>query len=309
MSVIGVPLSVLDLVPVGEGEGPQAALTHTTELARCADRWGYHRYWVAKYRSAASVASPSPAVLLAHLGGVTSRIRLGSGGVMLTNHAPMLVAEQFGLLELLHPGRIDLGIGQAPDAVPAVVHALRREENPGPEEYPNRVTELLGFLDRGFPDDHPYTVNQVKATSHSGSVPVWVLGSSSGAEVAARFGLPFAASYQGESTILALRKYRAEFQPSGTLTAPHTVVAVNVVCADTDDEALRLALTGSLTLFWLGTEKEGRPSLHRKAQRGTSIRRASEISSTRICEPSSTGLLRGFATAWPNYVIRREPTI
>jgi luciferase family oxidoreductase group 1 len=169
---------------------------------------------------------------------------------MLTNHAPLVVAEQFGLLDLLHPGRIDLGIGRAPGALPGVARALRRSDgDTGVAEYTQQVAELLGFIDRGFPDDHPYTTERVHVVPGSRELPVWMLGSgTSGAEVAARFSLPFAAAYHINpvNALPALERYRETFRPSDTLAAPYSMVSVNVVCAESDEEALRLARSGAL---------------------------------------------------------------
>ncbi|MGW0087192.1 LLM class flavin-dependent oxidoreductase [Streptomyces sp. NPDC003393] len=249
-----VPLSILDLVPVGADTGPQSALRWTTELAKSAERWGYHRFWVPEHHSFPASASPAPAVLLAHLAAVTQRIRIGSGGVMLTNHAPLLVAEQFGLLDLLYPGRIDLGVGRASGGHPVVNRALRRDDrSAGPETYPEQVAELLGFVGRGFPDDHPYTRDHVHVVPESRDLPVWMLGSGmSGAEVAARFGLPFAGAYHinPEQSLVAMKTYRDTFQPSDSLQEPYTMVSVNVVCAESDIAALRLARSGALAMAW-----------------------------------------------------------
>ncbi|WP_411093541.1 LLM class flavin-dependent oxidoreductase [Streptomyces sp. 049-1] len=249
-----VRLSILDLVPVGDDAGPQSALRWTTELAKSAERWGYHRFWVPEHHSFPASASPAPAVLLAHLAAVTQHIRLGSGGVMLTNHAPLLVAEQFGLLDLLYPGRVDLGVGRASGGHPVINRALRRDvRDDGPETYPEQVAELLGFMGRGFPDDHPYTRDDVHVVPASRGLPVWMLGSGmSGAEVAARFGLPFAGAYHinPEQSLVAIDTYRDMFQPSATLQKPYAMVSVNVVCAETDTAALRLARSGALAMAW-----------------------------------------------------------
>jgi luciferase family oxidoreductase group 1 len=206
-------LSVLDLVGVGEGVDPATALRKTAELARAAEAWGYQRYWVAEHHSYPASATSAPAVLLAHLGSVTERIRLGSGGVMLTNHAPLVVAEQFGVLNALFPGRIDLGLGRAPGGLPAIEQALRRDAT----DFPERVGELLGFLGRGFPTDHPYARDHLFAMPPAAGIPVWMLGSgTTGAELAARFGLPFAAAFHinAAQATAAVDLYRNAFQPS-----------------------------------------------------------------------------------------------
>lgn len=249
-----LPLSVLDLVPVGDGTDPQSALRWTTELAKSAERWGYQRFWVPEHHSFPASASPAPAVLLAHLAAVTQNIRLGSGGVMLTNHAPLLVAEQFGLLDSLYPGRMDLGVGRASGGHPVVAKALRRDDRgTEPEAYAEQVAELLGFVGRGFPDRHLYTRDHVHVVPASADLPVWMLGSgTSGAEVAARFGLPFAGAYHinPDQALVALDTYRDTFQPSDSLQEPYTMVSVNVVCAETDTAAARLARSGALAMAW-----------------------------------------------------------
>ena len=187
-----VPLSVLDLAPVAEGQDAGAALAHSTELAVLAERLGFRRHWVAEHHNMPGIASSAPAVLLAHLAAATSTIRVGSGGVMLPNHAPLVVAEQFGMLEALHPGRVDLGIGRAPGTDPLTARALRRSELPlGADEFPQQLGELFGYFG-GFPDDHP--LRAVRAVPGLGHRPeLWLLGSSDySAQVAGLLGLPFA---------------------------------------------------------------------------------------------------------------------
>ncbi|MEU7363937.1 MULTISPECIES: LLM class flavin-dependent oxidoreductase [Streptomyces] len=246
------PLSILDLSLVGEGVTAAEALSQTAALAQEAERRGYRRFWVAEHHSFPSSASPAPAVLLAHLAGVTSSIRLGSGGVMLTNHAPLVVSEQFGVLNALHPGRIDLGIGRSPGGLASVAQALRRTgEDPGPDAFRDQVEEVLGFLRTEFPEDHPYSRDQVHVVPAAPGLPVWVLGSgTTGALTAARLGLPFAAAYHINAAQVpkAIETYRAEFRPSKTLHAPYLMVSANVVCADSEPEALSLARSGALML-------------------------------------------------------------
>ncbi|MBG7700349.1 LLM class flavin-dependent oxidoreductase [Streptomyces sp. MC1] len=246
------PLSVLDLSVVGEGDSAAEALAHTVALAQEAERRGYRRFWVAEHHSFPASASPAPAVLLAHLAGVTSGIRLGSGGVMLTNHAPLVVAEQFGVLNALHPGRIDLGLGRNPGGLPSVAQALRRgDEDPGPDGFREQLDEVLGFLKTEFPEDHPYTRDHVHVVPGAPGLPVWVLGSgTTGAMVAARLGLPFVAAYHINAAQVpkAVETYREEFRPSKTLHAPYLMVSANVVCAESEPEALSLARSGALML-------------------------------------------------------------
>jgi len=247
------PLSVLDLTVVGEGTEPAVALRQTTALAQAAERWGYRRFWVAEHHSFPASGSPAPAVLLAHLGSATSTIRLGSGGVMLTNHVPLVVAEQFGVLNALHPGRIDLGVGRNPGGLPAVAQALRRAgEDTQSEDFLALVEELLGFCRNGFPEDHPYHRDHVHVVPQAPELPVWTLGSgTTGAETAARLGLPFAAAFHINSSqaLRAIDLYRNAFRPSAALSAPHVMVSVNVTCAPSEAEALRLARPGALMMM------------------------------------------------------------
>lgn len=247
------PLSVLDLTVVGEGTEPAVALRQTTALAQATERWGYRRFWVAEHHSFPASGSPAPAVLLAHLGSATSTIRLGSGGVMLTNHVPLVVAEQFGVLNALNPGRIDLGVGRNPGGLPAVAQALRRAgDDTQSEDFRALVEELLGFCRNGFPEDHPYHRDHVHVVPRAPELPVWTLGSgTTGAETAARLGLPFAAAFHINSSqaLRAIDLYRNTFRPSEALSAPHVMVSVNVTCAPSEAEALRLARPGALMMM------------------------------------------------------------
>ncbi|MEY9849129.1 luciferase family oxidoreductase group 1 [Streptacidiphilus sp. BW17] len=258
------PLSILDLATVGDGYTPSQALAATTVLAQRAEEWGYHRFWVAEHHGMPGVASSSPAVLLAHLGAHTSRIRLGSGGVMLPNHAPLVVAEQFGLLHALHPGRVDLGIGRAPGTDPATARALRRGAGmDAVDEFPQQLSELLHFLDADFPAGHPYArlraVPGEASAPGSGRPPVWLLGSSGfSAQLAGRLGLPFAFAhhFSGQNTVPALDLYRESFRPSEALAEPYALIGVGVVAADDDVQARRLAGSGALSMLRL---RSGRP--------------------------------------------------
>ncbi|GAB2593942.1 LLM class flavin-dependent oxidoreductase [Streptomyces capparidis] len=270
-----VPLSVLDLATVGTGQTAGDALATSTELACRAERWGYHRLWVAEHHSMPGVGSSAPAVLLAHLAAATRTIRLGSGGVMLPNHAPLVIAEQFGLLEALHPGRIDLGLGRAPGTDPATAAALRRTEGrsaaEGADDFPQQLAELTAFLDDSFPDGHPLArVHAVPGPVQgkvpggvpgTGRPPVWLLGSSGfSARLAGALGLPFsfAHHFSAQNTLPALELYRESFRPSRVLDEPYAMVAASVVAADTGAEALRLARSGALAMLRL---RGGRPGL------------------------------------------------
>jgi luciferase family oxidoreductase group 1 len=235
-----VPISVLDLAPIGSGHRPGDALRGSIDLAVHAERWGYRRHWVAEHHNMPGVASSAPAVLIAHLASATTTIRVGSGGVMLPNHAPLVVAEQFGMLEAIHPGRIDLGIGRAPGTDPATAAALRRSPAPlSADDFPEELAELVAFFRGGFPGDHPY--RRIHAVPGEGDMPeLWLLGSTGySAQAAAYLGLPFAFAhhFSPANTVPALQLYRERFRSSETLAEAHAMVAVAVVCADTDEHA------------------------------------------------------------------------
>ncbi|SCL69545.1 luciferase family oxidoreductase, group 1 [Micromonospora citrea] len=252
--VIDVPLSVLDLAPVAAGATAGEALRHTTELARRTEELGYHRFWVAEHHNMPGIASSAPAVLLAHLAAHTSTIRLGSGGVMLPNHAPLVVAEQFGTLDALHPGRIDLGIGRAPGTDQVTALALRRTmEGLSAEGFPRELAELMNH----FTGERP---GPITATPGRGQQPaVWLLGSSGfSAQLAGMLGLPFsfAHHFSSQHTLPALALYRQSFRPSRWLAEPYAMVAVNAVCADSDERAEWLAGPSALSLLRL---RSGRP--------------------------------------------------
>ncbi|MFD0151679.1 LLM class flavin-dependent oxidoreductase [Streptomyces sp. NPDC055721] len=261
-----VPLSVLDLVTVGSGRTATQALATSVELSRLAERRGFHRHWVAEHHSMPGVASSSPAVILAHLAAHTRRIRLGSGGVMLPNHAPLVIAEQFGTLEAFAPGRIDLGLGRAPGTDGATAAALRRTNtlNEGADDFPEQLAELTRFLDDDFPDGHPYTrIHAVPGPVQGpkGRPPVWLLGSSGfSARLAGLLGLPFAFAhhFSARNTIPALDLYRDSFRPSGALDAPYAMIGVAALAADEAEQARRQVLTGALAMLRLRT---GRPGL------------------------------------------------
>lgn len=268
-----VPLSVLDLVTVGQGRTATQALRTGVEIAKLTESRGFHRYWVAEHHSMPGVASSSPAVILAHIAAHTDRIRLGSGGVMLPNHAPLVIAEQFGTLEAMAPGRVDLGLGRAPGTDGAAAAALRRSDrlNEGADDFPQQLSELIRFLDDDFPDGHPYArihavPGPVQATADGGvqsahRPPVWLLGSSGfSARLAGTLGLPFAFAhhFSAQNTIPALDLYRSSFRPSAVLDAPYALIGVSALAADDEREARRQVLTGALSMVRLRT---GRPGL------------------------------------------------
>lgn len=237
-------LSVLDQSPVSAGSTPAEALRRTIELARLADRLGYARYWIAEHHGTQTLASPAPEILLARLGAETERIRLGSGGVMLPHYSPLKVAEQFRMLHALYPNRVDLGVGRAPGGSPLETFALRRErlDTPMPDDFPDQLAELMGFLHREFAPRHPFSRIQVSPDT-PGAPPVWLLGSSLwSASAAAQLGLPYAFAHfiAPEPTRAAIEHYRGHFQPSRYLAEPCVIAALGAVCAETDEEAKRL---------------------------------------------------------------------
>lgn len=253
-------LSVLDLAPVGAGFTPSDALAASTRLARECERLGYHRYWVAEHHNMPGIASSAPAVLIAHLAANTTSLRLGSGGVMLPNHSPLVIAEQFGMLEALHPGRIDLGIGRAPGTDQLTAAALRRTLNAeGPEDFPRNLVELIGYFGDGL--EHPQS--RIQATPGHGYRPeLWLLGSSDfSARLAGHLGLPFsfAHHFSGHNTHVAVAAYRNAFSPSAVLERPYVMLGVNALCAPTNDEAAYLAAPSALAMARL---RHGRPGLY-----------------------------------------------
>jgi luciferase family oxidoreductase group 1 len=255
-----IPYSVLDLAIVPEGAESSAALRNSVELVQHAERLGYHRHWVAEHHNMPGIASSAPAVLVAALAAATSEIRVGSGGVMLPNHAPLVVAEQFGTLVGLYPGRIDLGIGRAPGTDMHTAAALRRTADPlSVEDFPQHLTELMAFFDDSFPPGHPY--GRIQATPGKGDRPeIWLLGSSDySAQAAGMLGLPysFAAHFSPRSLMPALGIYRSSFQPSKWLEEPHAMVALAVICAEDDERARWLAGPARLSFARL---RQGRPT-------------------------------------------------
>jgi luciferase family oxidoreductase group 1 len=250
--VLTVPLSVLDLAPVAAGASSGEALRHTTALARRVEELGYRRLWVAEHHNMPAIASSAPAVLIAHLAANTSTIRVGSGGVMLPNHAPLVVAEQFGTLAALHPGRIDLGIGRAPGTDQFTALALRRTmEGLSAENFPQELADLVRY----FAGE-----NRITATPGRGDRPdIWLLGSSGfSAQLAGLLGLPFsfAHHFSAANTEPALALYRENFRPSRWLDRPYAMVAVNAIAADTDERAEWLAGPSALSFLKL---RQGRP--------------------------------------------------
>jgi luciferase family oxidoreductase group 1 len=253
-----VPVSILDLGSVARDATTTDALSGMIRLAQAADRLGYHRFWVAEHHNMPIVASTSPAVLIAHLAAVTDRIHVGSGGVMLPNHPPLVVAEQFAMLEALHPGRIDLGIGRAPGTDPATASALRRSPDTlTAEEFPRHLIDLMGLL--GDAREGSRLHSRFSATPHASSHPgIFLLGSSGySAQLAGLLGLPFVQAHHFDmgGTDESVRLYRNSFRPA-RMEEPYPIVSANVVVAPTEEEAHRLSLPGRLVRLWLRT---GRP--------------------------------------------------
>jgi luciferase family oxidoreductase group 1 len=250
-----IPFSILDLVPVTEGSDARKAFANMVALARLGERLGYRRYWLAEHHNMPGIASAATAVLIGHVAGVTATIRVGAGGIMLPNHAPLQVAEQFGTLASLYPGRIDLGLGRAPGTDQAATRALRRYYQAA-EEFPADVLELLQYFEPVQPGQ------PVRAVPGAGvEVESWILGSSLfGAQLAARLGLPFAFASHFAPDLLeqALAVYRRTFRPSPRLEQPHVMLALNVVVAESDAEARRLFTSQQLGFINL---RRGRPGL------------------------------------------------
>jgi luciferase family oxidoreductase group 1 len=255
-----VALSILELVRVREDSDARAALDNARDLAAHAESWGYRRLWVAEHHNMAGIASAATSVVIAHIAGGTRRIRLGAGGIMLPNHAPIVIAEQFGTLARLFPGRIDLGLGRAPGTDQATVRALRRTFA-GVDSFPQDVLELQYFF---APAEPGQLVQAVPAAGTE--VPLWILGSSTyGAQLAAELGLPyaFASHFAPDQLLPALDIYRRRFKPSKQLAEPYVMAGVNIVAADSDDEARRLATTQQMSFadIFRGTRGLSRPPI------------------------------------------------
>lgn len=249
-----IPLSVLDLANVAEGSTPAQALGNSLDLARHAEQWGYRRYWVAEHHNMAGIASAATAVLIGHIAAGTESIRVGSGGIMLPNHAPLVIAEQFGTLASLYPNRIDLGLGRAPGTDQLTAHALRRNLAGSVDDFPNDVMELQHYLDA------PEEGQKVVATPGAGTkVPLWILGSSLyGAQLAAALGLPyaFASHFAPQELMNAITVYRERFEPSEQLEKPYVMLGYNICVASSDEEAAFLRTSGLQAIMAL---RSGRP--------------------------------------------------
>jgi luciferase family oxidoreductase group 1 len=249
------PLSVLDLSPVAEGMPPAQALHNTLDLARLADQLGFTRYWVAEHHNMPSIASSAPEIMIGQIAATTPRMRVGSGGVMLPNHAPLMVAERFKVLEALYPGRIDLGLGRAPGTDPATSYALRRRQGISEEDdFLDRFNELMLLESRGFPTGHPF--HNVRAMPADVPLPpIYLLGSSDySAQLAGHIGAVFAFAHHFANfdAAEAMRLYRNSLKPSPSHARPYAILATHVVCAETDEEADRLARTVDLNIVRRG---------------------------------------------------------
>jgi luciferase family oxidoreductase group 1 len=262
-----IPLSVLDLAPVPAGEHPGQALRNTVALAQRAEALGYRRYWLAEHHNMPGIASAATAVVIGQVAAATSTLRVGSGGVMLPNHAPLMIAEQYGTLAALFPGRIELGLGRAPGTDQHTAHALRRTLTGSSDDFPRDVLELQHYF------KEPEPGQQIQAVPGAGlKVPLWILGSSLfGAQLAAALGLPyaFASHFAPGAMIQAIAVYRERFEPSDQLDKPHVMLGMNVVAADTDDEAkfLRTSVMQSFVNLRRGTSGKLPPPVENYEER------------------------------------------
>jgi len=233
-----IPFSILDLAPITEGGDAAQSFRNTLDLARHAERWGYKRFWLAEHHGMPGIASAATAVLIGHVAGGTTTLRVGAGGIMLPNHSPLVIAEQFGTLESLYPGRIDLGLGRAPGSDQLTARALRRNLDTHPNQFPQDVVELMGY----FSATQRHAVRAVPGAGLN--VPIWILGSTLfGAQVAAALGLPyaFASHFAPEQMMQAIALYRSTFKPSTQLEKPYVMLGYNVFAADTEAEGSYLA--------------------------------------------------------------------
>jgi luciferase family oxidoreductase group 1 len=249
-----IPFSVLDLSPITEGSNAAQSFRNSLDLAQHAERWGFNRFWLAEHHGMPGIASAATSVLIGHIAGGTKTIRVGAGGIMLPNHSPLVIAEQFGTLESLYPGRIDLGLGRAPGSDQATARAMRRNLTTDADEFPRDVVELIDLM-----SDEPR--QHIRAVPGTGlKVPVWILGSSLfGAQLAAMLGLPyaFASHFAPQQLMSAIEVYRANFKPSQFLAKPYVMLGFNVFAADTDEEAQILATSMQQAFVNL---RSGRPA-------------------------------------------------
>jgi luciferase family oxidoreductase group 1 len=249
------PFSILDLSPIAEGSSAAESFRHTLDLAQHGERWGFHRYWMAEHHGMPGIGSAATAVLISHVAAGTKTIRVGAGGIMLPNHSPLVIAEQFGTLESLYPGRIDLGLGRAPGSDQITARALRRNLSSDANEFPRDVVELMDF----FSADSRQAVQAVPGKGLD--IPIWILGSSLfGAQLAAALGLPyaFASHFAPAQMMQAIQIYRSTFKPSDRLDKPYVMLGFNVMAADTDEEAHYLATSWQQSFVNLRMGRPGR---------------------------------------------------
>lgn len=250
-----IPFSVLDLSPIVEGGDAAQSFRNSLDLAQHAESWGYRRFWLAEHHGMPGIASAATSVLIGHVAAGTKTIRVGAGGIMLPNHSPLVIAEQFGTLEALHPGRIDLGLGRAPGSDSATARALRRSLASDADEFPRDVVELMDFMS-DQPEQHVLAV-----PGRGAKVPVWILGSSHyGAQLAAMLGLPyaFASHFAPQALMQAVELYRSLFKPSKFLDRPYVMLGYNVFAADSDEEAKVLATSWQQSFVNLRSGRPGR---------------------------------------------------
>ena len=250
-----IPLSVLDTSPINEGSSAGESYKNSVELAQHIEKWGFNRYWLAEHHNMPGIGSSATSVLIGHIAGATKRIRVGAGGIMLPNHAPLVIAEQFGTLESIYPDRIDLGLGRAPGSDQATAQALRRSLNSGGEDFPEQLAELQAYFS-------PDRSARVRAVPGEGlEIPIWLLGSSGfSAQLAAQEGLPFsfASHFAPAYTLPAMQLYHQNFRPSKALQEPYAMLGINVIAAETDEEAEWLATSQQLQFLGITT---GMPSM------------------------------------------------
>jgi len=250
-----IPISVLDLSPIILGGSAQESFRNTLDLAQHVEKWKYNRFWLAEHHGMPGIASSATSIVINHVAAGTSTIRVGSGGIMLPNHAPLVIAEQFGTLESLHPGRIDLGLGRAPGTDHVTTRALRRDTRSGAHDFPEQLAELQSYFESAS------AMKKVRAIPGEGlHIPIWLLGSSGySAQLAGEWGLPFsfAHHFSPEHTLPALRLYRSHFKPSDVLDKPYAMVCLNVVAAETDEEAKKLATSMQIQFLKLIRNQPG----------------------------------------------------
>lgn len=265
-----LPLSILDLCPIESGSSSRVALENSKTLAQTAERLGYTRYWFAEHHNSTGLASGSPEIMIAHIANHTSTLRIGSGGVMLPNHAPLRIAEAFHVLEALHPGRIDLGLGRAPGTDTLTAYALRRSEDAiRTDQYPELLGELLALDGNGFPEDHPFRKINVTPTDVR-LPPIWLLGSSDfSAQFAAEVGLgfSFAAHINFPAAVPVMRLYRERFKPSEYRAEPHSILAVGVVVGESSEHAQALSRIVAVSWAALAAGRPYQPPTLEEAQR------------------------------------------